>query len=103
MEGFIMELIDVNDKVGFSDEFAPRILRAGADYKVPLICLNAGQKIPPHPSGTGVFYIISGAGVMTVGDETEEVKAGSMIFVKKGETRGIEATEQLTAFAVHMG
>ncbi len=98
-----MNLIDVNERVGFSDEFAPRILRAGADYKVPLICLNAGQKIPPHPSGTGVFYIISGAGVMTVGDEEQEIKAGNIIFVEKGETRGIMATEQLTAFAVHMG
>lgn len=98
-----MELIDVNDKVAFSEKFAPIILRACPDYKVPLICLEAGAEIPPHQSGTGVFYFISGTGVMTVEGETSDVGPGSMVFVKKGETRGIKATERLTAFAVHMG
>ena len=98
-----MEMIDVNERVGFSEEFVPRILRARPDYKVPLICLEAGQEIPPHPSGTGVFYFISGTGVMTVDGEEAEVKAGCMVFVEKGESRGIKATERLTAFALHLG
>ncbi|MCK4846077.1 MAG: cupin domain-containing protein [Deltaproteobacteria bacterium] len=98
-----MEIIRVSEKVGFSDAFMPRILKVSPDYKVPLICLKAGQLIPPHASGTGIFYILSGAGIMTVDDEKKEITAGDMIVVEKGATRGIEATEDLTAFAVHMG
>ena len=98
-----MEIIKVADKIAFADTFMPRILKVAPDYKVPLICLTAGQLIPPHASGTGIFYILSGAGVMTVGDETQNVAAGDMIVVEKGAKRGIEATEDLTAFAVHMG
>ncbi|MBI5599386.1 MAG: cupin domain-containing protein [Deltaproteobacteria bacterium] len=98
-----VEFIDLNEKAVFSREFVPRILRARPDYKVPLICMEPGQEIPAHPSGTGIFYFISGKGVMTVGGTEIEVKAGNMVFVEKGESRGIKATERLTAFAVHMG
>ncbi|MBI5468725.1 MAG: cupin domain-containing protein [Deltaproteobacteria bacterium] len=98
-----MELIDVNEKVGFAPEFTPRILRITQGYKVPLICLEPGQETTPPPSGPGVFYVISGRGVMTVGGEEREVGPGNMVFVEKGESRGIKATERLTAFAVHIG
>ncbi len=98
-----MEIIDVKDRIGFAEKFVPRILKVSPGYKVPLICLEAGQVIAPHPSGTGVFYIIEGTGVMTVEGEETEIKAGNMVFVDKGESRGIRATEKLVAFAVHMG
>lgn len=97
-----MELIDVNERVGFSEEFTPRILRVRPGYKVPLICMEPGQEIPPHPSGTGVFYFMSGKGIMTVDGEETEVKAGSMVIVERGESRAIRATERLTAFAIHL-
>jgi len=97
-----MELIDVNSKVGFAPEFMPRILRVRPEYKVPLICMEPGQAIPPHPSGTGIFFVVSGKGIMTVEGKDVEVGAGMMIFVEKGESRGIRATERLTAFAVHI-
>jgi quercetin dioxygenase-like cupin family protein len=98
-----MELIDVNERVGFAEEFMPRILRVKPEYKVPLICMEPGQKIDPHQSGTGIFYFISGKGVMTVDGKDVEVKAGNMVFVDKGESRGLRATERLTAFAVSLG
>lgn len=98
-----MEVIDIEERTVFSEEFRPRILRAAPGYKVPLICMEPGQKIPPHPSGTGVFYIVKGKGVMTVEDEEVEVGPGSMVFVEKDEPRGIRATERLVAFAVHIG
>lgn len=97
-----MELIDVNARVGFAPEFAPRILRVRPEYKVPLICMEPGQQIPPHPSGTGIFFVVNGKGIMTVEGKEVEVSAGMMIFVEKGESRGIRATERLTAFAVHI-
>lgn len=97
-----MEKISLLEKARYADQFAPQILRMTQQYKVPLICMNPGQFIPPHPSGTGVFYIVSGAGVMALGGKDVEVKAGDMVFVEKGEERGIRAVETLMAFAVHI-
>ena len=97
-----MEIVDLNEKARFADQFMPQILRVTQDYKIPFICMEPGQSIPPHPSGTGIFYIVSGTAVMTVGDKEIDVKAGNMIFVEKEEARGIRAVERLVAFAVHL-
>ena len=97
-----MERIDLTEKASFSEQFAPQIVKVSPNYKIPLICMKPGQEIPPHESGTGVFYIVSGKGVMTVDGQEVEVQAGNMIFVDKGESRGIRATETMMAFAVHI-
>ena len=97
-----MKNFNLNDKAEFNEQFRPQILEVNPKYKIPLICMNPGQEIPPHPSGTGAFYIVSGKGVMTVEGKEIEVTAGEMILIEEGESRGIKATEQLTAFAVHI-
>ena len=97
-----MEIIDLMERQFFPEKFTPQIIRTTPHYKVPLICMESGQEIPPHPSGTGVFYIISGKGVMCVEGKDFEVTAGTMVLVEKGESRGIKATEKLVAFAVHI-
>ncbi len=97
-----MEIIKLKDRIDFSEQFVPRILRVKPNHKVPLICMNPGQEIPPHPSGTGVFYIVKGKAEMTIEGKVIEVEEGNMIFVEKGETRGIKAIEKLVAFAVHI-
>ncbi len=97
-----MERIDLMEKASFNPQFAPQILRMEPGYKVPLICMEPGQEIPPHPSGTGVFYIVSGSGVMTIEGEEVDVEAGNMVFIDQGESRGIKATEKMIAFAVHI-
>ena len=97
-----MERIDLIEKASFAEQFAPQILKVSPSYKIPLICMKPGQKIPPHESGTGVFYIVSGKGVMTVDGQEVEVQAGNMVLVDKGESRGIRATETMMAFAVHI-
>lgn len=95
-----MEKVSVHEKKAYSDMFTPRVLRVTDKYKTPLICMKPGQFIPPHQSGAGVFYIVSGKAVMTGGAGEAEVSAGDMIFIEKGETRGIRAVEELLAFAV---
>jgi len=97
-----MEILNLNEKARYTEQFAPQILRAAPNYKTPLICMNPGQEIPPHSSGTGVFYIVSGSAVMTVEGREHPVKAGDMLFIEKGESRGIRAVEKLLAFAVHI-
>ena len=97
-----MERIDLTEKVSFPEQFAPQILKVSPNYKIPLICMKPGQEIQPHSGGTGVFYIVSGKGVMTVEGQEVEVQAGNMIVIDKGESRGIRATETMMAFAVHI-
>ena len=97
-----MECIDLTERANFTEQFAPQILKKSPNYKIPLICMKAGQEIPPHSSGTGIFYIVSGKGVMTVEGQEVEVQAGNMILVDKEESRGIRATETMMAFAVHI-
>ncbi len=61
-----MNLIKLREKVQFNEQFRPQILCASPDAKVPMICLEPGQEIPPHPSGTGVFYVLEGKGMMSL-------------------------------------
>ena len=97
-----MERIDLTEKASFSEQFAPQILKVSPNYKIPLICMKPGQEIQPHSGGTGVFFIVSGKGVMTVEGQEVKVQAGNMIVIDKGESRGIRATETMMAFAVHI-
>lgn len=97
-----MEIFDLNERAVFKEQFAPQIMRADAQCKIPLICMNPGQEIPAHPGAFGVFYIVKGSAVMTINGREQTVKAGNMIFVEKGEARGIRAVETLVAFAVHI-
>lgn len=97
-----MEKITLSERTQFNSMFQPQILRNADGLKVPLICMNAGQFIPPHPGGTGVFYIVKGKATMTIDEKDVLVSAGDMIFIEKGENRGIKAIEELTAFAVHI-
>ena len=97
-----MERIDLTEKASFSEKFTPQILKASPNYKIPMICMKPGQEIQPHSGGTGVFYIVSGKAVMTVDGAEVKVQAGNMILIDEGESRGIRATEMLTAFAVHI-
>src|SRR4030067_1491719 len=94
-----MEIIDVSEKVGFAAQFMPRVLRVRPEYKVPLICMEPGQEIAPHQSGTGIFYILSGKGVMTVDGKEVAVRAGNMVFIDKGEGRGVRAPARPAALA----
>lgn len=97
-----MDQMNIDSRISFNDPFRPQILKVNDKYKVPLICMKPGQSIPPHASGEGVFYFVRGKGKMTVDNEVREVSAGDMVFVQKGAVRGIEAVEELIAFATHV-
>ncbi len=96
-----MEKITLSERIQFGPMFQPQIVRNANGLKVPLICMEPGQFIPPHPGGTGVFYIMEGKGTMTIEGKEVAVSAGDMIFIEKGEARGIKAVEKLIAFAIH--
>ena len=52
------------------------------DLSAGLYVLEAGAADPQSPhTEDELYYVISGRGLVTVGDETREVAAGSLIFV----------------------
>jgi quercetin dioxygenase-like cupin family protein len=67
-----------------------------------LICLEAGQEIPAHPSGTGIFYVLEGKGIMYLDDEEISVSKGTVVVAPEGSKRGIKGVERLVAVAVHV-
>ena len=72
-----------------------------SNFNIVLICLETGQEIPSRPEPYGVcFYIISGKGAFSVGDEQFELKDGNMIFAPAGVARGIKSVKRLTLLGI---
>ena len=57
----------------------------------------------PHTEDE-IYYIISGAGMIRVGDETYGVEAGDVVFVEQGvEHDFFNIEEQITALTIFVG
>ena len=70
------------------------------DLSVGLYVLGAGQADLQQPHGEDeVYYVVSGAGRITVGDEVREIRPGSIVFVAASVPhRFHDITEELTLF-----
>jgi mannose-6-phosphate isomerase-like protein (cupin superfamily) len=63
-------------------------------------CSLAEEMLPPgcavtphrHRQIEEIYYIVSGRGLMTVGDETREVEAGDAVFIPRGQRHTLENT-----------
>ncbi len=97
-----MNLIKLQERVQFNEQFRPQILCASPDAKVPMICLEPGQEIPAHPSGMGVFYVLAGKGTMFLDGKEISLSKGKVVVVPEGSERGIRGIERLVAIAVHI-
>jgi quercetin dioxygenase-like cupin family protein len=98
----VLHLIRLKERIQFNEQFRPQILCASPDAKVPLICLAPGQEIPAHPSGTGIFYVLEGKGIMYLDDEEICLSKGKAVIAPEGAKRGIKGVERLVAVAVHI-
>lgn len=56
--------------------------------------LPPGRAVTPHHHREieEIYYIVSGYGLMTVGDETREVEAGDAVYVPRGHRHTLENT-----------
>ena len=70
------------------------------DLSVGLYVLTAGQPDLQRPHGEDeVYYVVSGTGRVTVGDEVRDVRTGTVIFVAANVPhRFHDITEDLTLF-----
>lgn len=90
-----MPIQDITAKVDFSTPFKPRIVHADERSKVVLVCLAPGQGIPPHPEDNqAFFYALEGSGTMLTDEGELPIKAGSLVTIARGGTRGIRADKE---------
>ncbi len=91
------------DQVVYSPEGPkPKALFENAKFKTVVAGLEAGQKIPQHPEGAGVYHFLEGTGWMLVNEERFPVQAGATVFAPAGTVRGMEATTRLAFIATRI-
>ena len=64
-------------------------------FRAVLVGLEAGQKIPPHPTSAAAYHFLEGSGAMIVDGERLAVEAGATVVVPSGAPRGVEAETRL--------
>ena len=72
------------------------------NIKAQIMCLKAGQTIPPCKMNHDVlFYVIKGRGYIFVDDEKEELFEGTAVVVpKEAKTRSIKSDEDMIILGV---
>lgn len=96
-------VLNIKDEIKFNPDFRPNILYMSKKVKVPLVCLNDGQEIPPHRSALGLFYCIEGEGTFIRGNEEIDLKPGMMVVAEDGIERGMKSKGKLVVLAIHVG
>jgi quercetin dioxygenase-like cupin family protein len=70
-------------------------------FNVVLVCLEAGQEIPPHPEPYAVLVVVlEGAGTITVGTKRYDVKPNHVIFSPQGGVRGIAPRTRMSLVGI---
>ncbi|MBI5714802.1 MAG: 4Fe-4S binding protein [Chloroflexi bacterium] len=102
LEENTMELYaDWKQKIVYSKEGPqPQTLIENEKFKIVLVGLEPGQKLPPHPAPAGAYHFLDGKGWVTVGDERVTVSAGATVIAPENAKRGIEAETRLAFIGV---
>ncbi len=83
---------DTKSKAVFGAEGPqPQFLFDTPGLKSLVVGLEAGSHIPVHPDAAAIYHVLEGTGLMTVGEETFELKPGVTIIVPSGVKRGMNA------------
>lgn len=79
-------------KVGVAaDGPKPQFLMDTPQFKALVVGLEAGGQISVHPGEAAMYYFLKGTGLMTVSEESFEIKSGVAVLVPGGERRGMNA------------
>mgnify|MGYP000853102362 CR=1 FL=1 len=83
---------DTKSKAVFAaDGPKPQFLFETPNFKALVVGLNAGQQIPVHPGEAAMYHFLEGEGLMTVDDETFDIKPGVTVITPSGAKRGMNA------------
>jgi len=78
--------------------FSPVPVYSTDQYRVILTYFRAGQFIPVHkPDIDLIFLVHSGSGEVVAGETKQQVKAGDIIIVPRGQSRGVRAHTDMEA------
>ena len=69
----------------------PQFILDTPQFKALVVGLNAGQQIPVHPGEAAMYHFLEGEGLMTVGEETFDIKPGVTVLAPSGAKRGMNA------------
>jgi quercetin dioxygenase-like cupin family protein len=90
-----MEKISIKDNIVFTEnKFNMRNLITEADYRMFVLNLKAGQKVPEHAApGTVTIYVVEGQVMVAVGEERGELAAKEAVRCAPGALHSVEALE----------
>jgi len=74
-----------------SDSPKPQFLIDTPQFKALVVGLEAGQQLPVHPGEAAMYHFLEGEGLMTVGEETFDIKPGVTVVAASGVKRGMNA------------
>ncbi len=97
-----MKTYNLSEKIIFSSEKPIKRHFLNAEgFHAALICLKSGVEIPPHPEEYGVLLtVLDGKGKFTDKNGSFLLGKNECIYIKKGETRGILAKEDLIILGI---
>jgi quercetin dioxygenase-like cupin family protein/iron-sulfur cluster repair protein YtfE (RIC family) len=76
-----------------TEEFGRKVLAETDRFRVVIAALEDGQEIPLHaPPLDMVMTIVEGIGQVMAGQKMHSVRAGDVVIVPAGQTRGLRAT-----------
>lgn len=91
---------DTKSKAVFSEQgVSPQFLIQAPNFKALVAGLNAGQQIPPHSGDSAMYHFLEGEGLMTVDDETFDIKPGATVVAPAGARRGMNAKTRVIFLA----
>ncbi|WP_084386670.1 cupin domain-containing protein [Castellaniella caeni] len=81
-------------------EYDPKLRVRKPIFKVPtyvseIVCYEPGQVTATHhhPNQDEIWLVMEGKGIVTIGEETQDVVASSLIFIPAGVRHGIRAAD----------
>lgn len=97
-----MEPIDLNKLKKFSEEHpVKQILHESDDLRMALLCMEAGQEVPPHAAPSRVIIqVLEGEGEFILGQETARGSAGRIFQCDPDVPHGARALTRLSVLAV---
>ena len=79
----------ISKAVFAADGPKPQFLIDTPKFKSLVVGLEAGGQIPVHPGEAAMYHFLEG--LMTVGDETFDIKPGVTVVAPSGAKRGMNA------------
>ena len=94
--------MDLLDAAAFSSTGpVKKDLMITAGSNIVLVCIEAGQVIPPHPEPYAVvFVVLQGEGIITSGTVEHPVQPLYLVSVGKDENRGIRCNQRMVLLGI---